>query len=147
MVLEIIYIYMHNNILMGFGCINVSVCASINQLSYVCTLNYNYNTYIWQLVNLINLYHTVRACLIWLTDDDYFHEIWNHVVTLLLNLMKWVLPLKSHMGNTWCKIDIQCMTYCVYKWRLHCLFQCTHIIWDVYYPLCYFLPSRSSGVN
>ena len=47
------------------------------------------------------------------------------MVILLLDLMKWVLPLKIHMGNTWCTIDIQCMIYDVCKWRLHCLFQCT----------------------
>ena len=36
----------HNKILIGDGCINVSVYASINHLSYVFTSNYNYNVYV-----------------------------------------------------------------------------------------------------
>ena len=121
------------------------------QLKYLFCFRENikitYNIYVLPIVNLINLSHTVRACLIWLTDYDCFHEVQNHVVILLLNSVKWVLPLKICMGNTWCTIDIQCMIYCVCKWRLHCLFQCTYIIWDVYYPLCYFVLCRGSGVN
>ena len=90
-------------------------------LHYI-TLHQNYNIYISPIVNLINLSHTVRACPIWHTDDDCFHEVQNHVVVLLLNLVKCGLPLKIHMGNTWCTIDIQCMIYWVCRWRLHCLF-------------------------